>query len=343
MRGSSLRHLWLVALAVLAPLACSDSTGPDPYDPTDVNALGLAVGVRMDSAAVRDNGEFALELIPSTPEGASLVNEAWTTTVKLSGPYTATLQSQTLQIPDLRPFAAAVSLDGSASMLYNDPDFKRKDAARLFAETILGENPASRLSLFEFATQASYVTPGWVRVWLMQDWTTSLASFDTALAGMLTPNGTGTPLYATNSSIIRWMDTTTSAAGERRALLLLTDGLAEDPLVRDSLFDVAMRTGTVIYTVGIGAGSDRSANSDPAAVVELQGIADATGGLYAGAATPDRLSGIFQAFATTITESTILASLVISPIPPSGTVISGTVRMENSRGIAQASFSFVVP
>ncbi len=104
-----------------------------------------------------------------------------------------------------------------------------------------------------------------------------------------------------------------------------------------------MRTGTRIYTVGIGPGSDRSSNSDPAAVHELQMIADATGGLYAGAATPDRLSGIFQAFATTITESTILARLVISPIPPSGTVITGTVRMENSRGVATAPFSFIVP
>ncbi len=60
-----------------------------------------------------DDGVFDLELIPSTPAGASLVNEEWTTTVTLSGGYTATLQSQTLEIPDLRPFAAAVSLDGS--------------------------------------------------------------------------------------------------------------------------------------------------------------------------------------------------------------------------------------
>lgn len=343
MRGSLLSRLFLFGLAIAAPIACGDETGPTPSDPTDPGALGLAVGVRIDTAAITGQGEFALELIPSTPGGTSLVGEEWTTTVTLSGGYTATLQSQAIQIPDLRPFAAAVSLDGSSSMQNSDPGFERKDAARLFAETILGENPASRVSLFEFATHDSNVTPGWTRVWVLQGWTQSLATFDAALASMISPEGSFTPLYSTNAAIVRWMDTTTNAADERRALLLLTDGLANDTLKRDSLFEAAQLTGTAIYTVGVGPGSDRSGETDPLAVSELQLIANTTGGLYAGAATPDRLSGIFQAFATTITESTILAQFVISPIPPSGTVITGTVRMENSRGVALAPFSFTMP
>jgi hypothetical protein len=271
------------------------------------------------------------------------VGEEWTTTVTLNGGYTATLLSQTLDIPDTRPFAAALSLDASSSMQSSDPGFERQDAAQLFAETILAENAASRLSLFEFAAVESSVTPGWTRVRVLQEWTSSLATFEAGLAQMETPTGGFTPLYSTNAAIVRWMDTTTSAAGERRALLLLTDGLATDTTKRDSLFDAALLTGTRIYTVGVGPGSDRSGNTDPKAVHELQLIADVTGGLYAGAATPDRLSGIFEAFATTITESTILAQFVISPIPPPGTVITGVVRMENSRGVALAPFSFVMP
>ena len=345
MRGSTFSRLVLFGFAVAAPLACSDSNGPGttPSDPKDPDALGLAVGVRIDTTAITTVGEFILELIPSTPGGTSLVDEEWTTTVTLAGGYTATLQSQTLQIPDLRPFAAAVSLDGSSSMKNSDPTFERKDAAQLFAQTILGENASSRVSLFEFATHDSNVTPGWTRVWVLQDWTQSLATFDAALASMISPEGSYTPLYSTNAAIVRWMDTTTSAAGERRALLLLTDGLANDTLKRDSLFEAAQLTGTVIYTVGVGPGSDRSGATDPLAVHELQLIANTTGGLYAGAATPDRLSGIFKAFATTITESTILSTFVISPIPPSGTVITGTVRMENGRGVALAPFTFVMP
>lgn len=345
MRGSTFSRLVLFGFAIAAPLACSDSSGPGttPSDPKDPAALGLAVGVRIDTAAITTVGEFTLELIPSTPGGTSLVDEEWTTTVTLDGGYTAALQSQILQVPDLRPFAAAVSLDGSSSMKNSDPGFERKDAARLFAQTILGENPSSRVSLFEFATQDSNVTPGWSRVWVLQGWTQSLPTFDAALASMISPEGTYTPLYSTNGAIVRWMDTTTSSADERRALLILTDGLATDTTKRDSLLGAAELTNTVIYTVGVGPGSDRSASSDPKAVQELQLIANATGGLYAGAATPDRLSGIFKAFATTITESTILSTFVISPIPPPGTVITGTVRMENGRGVALAQFSFVMP
>jgi hypothetical protein len=60
---------------------------------------------------------------------------------------------------------------------------------------------------------------------------------------------------------------------------------------------------------------------------------------------PPRRTGWWdlRAFATTITESTIIARFVISPIPPPGTVITGVVRMENSRGVALAPFSFVMP
>ncbi len=344
MTGANLRRLCLLGLVVFAPVACSTDSGTTtPSDPSNPGALGLAVGVRYDTAGLQNLGEFTLELIPSTPGGTSLVNEEWTTTVSLSGGYTASLVSQTLEIPDLRPFAAAVSLDGSKSMKDSDPNYKRKDAAQLFAQTILTENAASRVSLFEFAPADSIVTPGWTRVRVLQGWTSSLATFQAGIAQMLPPEGNFTPLYYTNGSIVRWMDTTTSPAGERRALLLLTDGLATDTLTRDSLFNAALATGTRVYTVGVGPGSDRSTNSDPVAVADLQLIANQTGGLYAGAATPDRLAGIFQAFATTITESTIFARLDISPVPPSGTVITGTVRMENSRGVALAAFSFVVP
>ncbi len=343
MSRTVIRRLLLVGLAFAAPIACSDDGGMTPSDPTDPGALGLAVGVRIDTTALQESGEFTLELIPSTPSGTSLVGEEWTTTITLSGGYTATLLSQTLDIPDTRPFAAAISLDASSSMQSSDPAFERQDAAQLFAETILADNPASRLSLFEFAAIESSVTPGWTRVRVLQEWTSSISTFEAALATMETPTGGFTPLYSTNAAIVRWMDTTTSAAGERRALLLLTDGLATDTVKRDSLFDAAALSGTRIYTVGVGPGSDRSGNTDPVAVHELQLIANTTGGLYAGAATPDRLSGIFKAFATTITESTILAKFVISPIPPPGTVITGTVQMENSRGIALAPFSFVMP
>ena len=119
------------ALLALPVLACGDDNGLDPNDPNNPDALGLAVGVRLDPATFQSNGEFELLLIPSTPNGRALVNESWstTTTIELPGGLTASLLSQGVEAPDGRPYALAVDIDNSPSMIANDPDNERKTAA----------------------------------------------------------------------------------------------------------------------------------------------------------------------------------------------------------------------
>src|SRR6266566_474369 len=77
------------ALAVAAVPACRrDCCGPD-------RVLTLFVGVRVDSAAFRSRGEFALELVPADQTGQTLVTDAWTIsgTLVRSEEHTSELQS----------------------------------------------------------------------------------------------------------------------------------------------------------------------------------------------------------------------------------------------------------
>ena len=124
----------------------------------------------------------------------------------------------------------------------------------------------------------------------------------------------------------------------------ITDGLPDDTGMRNQFFAEADAAETRVYTVGIGPGSDRGGDTDPAAVQELQLIANTTGGLYVGAASPDRLNSLLQAFVAASTDGVIVARFRLSSTPAPGTTVSGRVRMGNDTyGIAQAPWTFLAP
>src|ERR1041385_4298609 len=61
------------------PACRRDCCGPD-------HVLSVFVGVRVDSAAFRSRGEFALELVPADQTGQTLVTDAWTISATLVSP-----------------------------------------------------------------------------------------------------------------------------------------------------------------------------------------------------------------------------------------------------------------
>ena len=346
------RRLGTIALVLALALAggCGDDGGLDPNDPDNPNALGLAVGVRVDPATFPTTGEFILELVPSTAQGQSLVTEAWETTAGLGAPaaVVATLLSQELSTPDTRPFSVALDIDNTGSMSRNDPDAQRLDAAGMFAQAFIPQTAGNRLSLFEIGpttTSDPPQTPGFPGSRFVTDWTSSAAAIEAA-AGALSayPDAVGgSRIYRSIEEITDWIDSTTSAVDERRAIIVLTDGRPSDEDLREGVFANALAAQVRVYTVGIGPGSDRGGDTDPVAVQELQLIANRTGGLYVGAATPERISALLEAFATSTSQGVILARFRLDPIPAPGLTVSGTVRMENDRGVAQAPWSFVAP
>jgi hypothetical protein len=199
MSGQVIRRLLLVGLAFVAPIACSDDGGMTPSDPTDPGALGLAVGVRIDTTELQTSGEFSLELIPSTPGGTSLVGEEWTTTVTLNTAATphSPLQTLIFRIPGRsRPRW----YDASSSM-QTVIGFERQDARNCSPRR--SSPNAANLSLFEFTAVESSVTRAGQGSGTAE-WTSSLATFEAGLAQMETPTG-GFTLYSTNAAIVRWM------------------------------------------------------------------------------------------------------------------------------------------
>ncbi len=344
------RQFYPLALLLVLAAACGDDTGLDPNDPDNPDALGLAVGVRVDPATFPSTGEFVLELIPSTPEGQSLVTEAWETTAGLTAPASsvATLLSQELAVPDTRPWSIAIDIDNTGSMSGNDPEDLRLDAAGFFAQAFIPQTAGNRLALFEIGpttTSDPPETPGFPGSRLVMDWSATAPPIAAAAAALSAyPDAVGgSRIYRSLERITAWIDTTTSAVDEHRGILLLTDGRPSDEDLRATLFAAAQATGTRVFAVGIGPGSDRGGDTDPASVQELQLIANQTGGLYVGAATPERLSGLLDALATSTSEGVILARFRLDPIPAAGLTVGGTVRMENERGVAQAPWSFVAP
>jgi len=336
-------YLTAVLLGLIL-LACSNDT-VDPNDPDNPKALGLAVAVRTDPATFQQTGSFILELIPSTPQGQSLVTEHWDITSTLTAPAGVAPEfvAQQIQPPDTTASNVALLVDNSESMLQNDPDRLRVTAAQLLWDTLLQQQDNAQVSLLYFGFGPLAATPGFTASRLLQSWT----SDPTSLTGVLDTLtlGTSSRIYSSALDVIQWFDTTT-APDHRRVLLLLTDGKLnrEGGATAAEVLAEAQRVGVSIGTVGLGPASDRGSTTEAEAVTLLQELANGSGGLYAGAAAPQRLASTLLSLTAWNSTGVLLATFKLSPIPPSGTRVTGNVQLQNQTlGKAQGLWSFIAP
>lgn len=343
MRSPCLRQLALpIVSTVLLFLGCgSESTGPD--EPPDSPDLGLAIAVRLDSAKFRQRGEFTLELIPNTTQGQSLVSEPWeiSTTVTKPTAVSPSIVSQNVTEPDTAPPSLALLVDNSSSMADNDPERLRISAATLLWETVLRERPNGQVSLLYFGVRQS-PSPGFVATALLKDWTSNPADLEGALDTL--SGGAGSQIYSSTLEVTRWIDSTAEPNG-RRTLLLLTDGqLNRETNGSAEVLDAAREAGVRIGTVALGPASDRSSDPDLEAVALLQELANGTGGLYAGAATPEKLSSTLLSLTSPGSAGVLLAHFRLSPVPARGSQVTGTVRLtHDTRGTVRGGWSFTAP
>jgi hypothetical protein len=76
----------------------------------------------------------------------------------------------------------------------------------------------------------------------------------------------------------------------------------------------------------------------------LQELANGTGGLYAGAATPEQLSSTLLSLTSPGSAGALHARFRVSPVPPSGSQVTGVVRLTNVvRGTVRGGWSFTAP
>jgi len=314
-----------------------DCCGPDR------GGLSLFVGARVDSAAFRSRGEFALELVPADQTGQTFISDVWTITSTLVSPTSAAglaLATQRVEPPDTQLAVAAIDIDDSPSMAYSDPQRVRAGAAQLFWQTLLGAEPRNQCALLDFGGPAS---PGLHRTRLLQTYTSVGGQLDAQLASIQPLNGS-TPLYHSALEVVRWTDSTLTEARYGRYVVIMTDGQPSDTSYRDSLFAAAKTSAVRFFAVGLGPASDRGVKTDPAAVAAVRELATRTGGIYLGVTSTAQLLPALQSLASEPTSAKLLAVFdVPGPFPARGQVVSGRVTVIGQRGAATANWAFVAP
>lgn len=151
-----------------------------------------------------------------------------------------------------QPIDAVLSIDGSGSMDWNDPNNLRFDAASAFVDSLL---PNDRVAVIGFDSWFQVVHP----------LTTDFAAAKSTIP--LTYTWGGTSISAAVRGPLDELDTNGNST-HSRIIVLLTDGVGDyDPALTTRAAD----SNTTIYTVGLGAETDAAL---------LEQIASSTGGKF---------------------------------------------------------------
>lgn len=329
----------LGAIAVLVTSACSDSTGPTAKP---VEELTIS-GVRTNTTAFRDRGEFSLGLLATDQSGDPILSASVRVTADLTTVGTATsgfslsTPQNTAEPAGTRATYASVLIDDSGSMSWSDPSELRADAAQEFWRAVLPVRSTNRVAVLDFGAGS---TTGFTETRLLQDWTTSESLLQAATDRIVASGDT--PLYESMRETATWMGQS-APANSNRVMLLLSDGEPNSSTNRDAAIAEATRLGITVHTVGLGPASEVGGQTSTSAVRALREVADGTQGVYASATSAAALGTIFRTLAQVSAQGQLLSTFRISPIPPSGTRISGTVTITSGGSQATATWSFIAP
>jgi Ca-activated chloride channel homolog len=330
----------LIAAGVLT--ACSDSSGPNL---PPIQSLAVS-GVQLNSATFASNGRFGLGLLATSDGGDAILNtavsvSAQVTAISVGNPSASTVARVGTEStnPQSGATQATILMDNSGSMSGTDPQRLRAAAAKLFWEAVLPVRATNRVAFLDFG---STPTTGFASTRLLVPFTTSALRLDSALTRVQASGGT--PLYESLRETARWIDTSTTGTTDNRVMLLLSDGQPNSRTNRDSAIAIAARAKITVHTVGLGPASDLATSGrDTVAIGAIREIADRTGGVYAAATDASALGPIFTNIARASSRGQLVTTFAISPIPASGTRVSGTVTVSSGGTTQTANWTFVAP
>ncbi|MCC7052481.1 MAG: VWA domain-containing protein [Gemmatimonadaceae bacterium] len=342
-RPMPVRSLIAALAAALLAGGCSDRpTAPDGGLPP-ITSLSVS-GVRVNSADFRTNGTFRLGLIATAADSVPILNTGVSVAVALTSlssgdpaAFAVTRDNTTVSQPGSADMRAAILLDDSGSMSSNDPTEFRSSAAELFWAAVLPVRAGNQVALLDFGAGA---TAPFTNSRLLQAFTADASLLATKLSAIGAFGGT--PLYESLLETVDWMTTNTTAS-QNRVILLLTDGSPNSTTSRDAAIQAAVDASITVHTVGLGPASDQSPSVSTAALTAVREIADRTGGVYSAATTAPALEPIFAALARATSRGQLISTFRITPVPASGTRVSGTVTVGSGGTTGVASFSFVAP
>jgi hypothetical protein len=378
--NSPIRNLLLVAVVALSgcqvierlqtieDLSNGETTPEDVLKAEVADALGVGVAGLSPSPGYSQNGQVDLSLIS---RGSDLNPEQMRVEVKnRDGSYSECEYTDGVEVGASPVNALSLLIDGSGSMertyyegecdtCPHDPGRERVGAAARFVETLFDVAPDSRLAIAEFGPEPS---AGMSATYLHTDFDTNPRRLESALDYIGGDQPLGTPLY---DSLYEMIDATADEAeflsfeyreGIQRHVVVLSDGIdtASDWYDLDDVIDLALQENVVVYVVGLGPASASDTRFDDAdlAVRDLQTLASATGGFYAGVDDPSRLHQLFDNVAYALaggyerqTYHCIPrdnASSVIMTPPTSGTRVEGRV-LETTQGGEWSNWAFIAP
>jgi Mg-chelatase subunit ChlD len=330
------------AFALSLLTGCSDSTS---VESPAIQSLAVS-GVRITSATFNTSGRFGLGLIATSNSGDAILSTgvrvaAQVTALSVGNPATSTVATVGTDATNAQSGAtqATILMDNSGSMSSTDPTRLRAAAAKTFWEAVLPVRSTNRVAFIDFGPSS---TTGFTNSRLLVPFTSSAVRLDSALTRVVSSGGT--PLYESLRETARWIDTSLATASDNRVMLLLSDGQPNSRTNRDSALAIVARANITVHTVGLGPASDLATiGRDTVAIGAIREIADRTGGVYAAATDASALSSIFTNIARASSRGQLVTTFAISPVPASGTRVSGTVTVTSGGTSQTANWTFIAP
>jgi hypothetical protein len=170
--------------------------------------------------------------------------------------------------------SVAILLDSSGSMDWNDPARQRVVAAKALIDIL---RPKDKAAVLDFGAGS---TRGFSYTRLLQEFTSDHYLLYQAVDRVVANDGT--PMYQSLRETISYIQAT---GLPNPALLVLTDGLADDDHLFGDVVTQAQGIGLPIFTVGLGSEID---------FTQLQALAVRTGGTFAAATDAAGLQSLFE-------------------------------------------------
>ncbi len=316
---TTLLGLFLVLLGV-TPNASFPTTGQ-----ADFNLLAQT------NATASEDGE----------EAAEEPNIRYEITVYEPDGTTATVQETSVQdAKEVGTFSVLLDSSGSMEKTFDtvcptcphDPQRLRVDAAQTLSAELLARTPESRVGLFDFGPGAS---DNFETTRVLTPYTSDAGKLKEGAD--LTVSEGGTFIYDSICEILDYMDSDIQEHFQARpitkALVLVSDGEDTESsfCTLDGVIDRAKLKEIPVHVIGIGAARDdfkeyyQTEEDNSEVVSGLQRLAGETGGFYASIGSHEDLVQLAEVIAIGLTGGYTKTSVVLDPIPASGTKVNGEI------------------
>jgi hypothetical protein len=351
-------------VSCLLLIACGGGGSKPQERIRSVNVVGTVV-----DGSLYTGGRMQVLVVPFDVRGEPVLDTVPRVAARVVSPsgLSASVVSATCAANrERQPLATGIAVDDSTSMLSNDPDDAsgfapgRKAAVRRVLDAMA---PADVVLLADFSGSSATplrdlvcaaAEPAAACVASDASFTTDRNLLSGAVDGLRTV--LGTPLYAACQQLVALV---AGRPSMRHAMVVLSDGLPDgDDSARAQCLAAARSAGMTLNTIGFGAAaegpsvacsagcpvgwscaSDRC-TYDTSAVRAMRELSEATGGSYAPASDPARVTELLDHMAFSAGECTVTVAL-----SGQGALATGDpVRLELTvNGSAAVSFSFLAP